>query len=305
MLRPLLAVVLALSGCRQPPPEVRPAPPRQPAFGEARRIGQSVPDAGPTAAGGQVAWIVGRSDSGAELAALGYTDEAPFRWTTGRIELADLALSPEGLRIACSWRPTGGIGDGAGATYSDSAHFALRAVPRGEGPSGTLVSGPWDCRHPSWSPDGTQIVFEIADRGSSRLWTVDVAIPERTYVAEGSDPSWSPDGARIAYVLGADLWTVRPDGTEPKRVTSGFAALSPSWSPDSRWIAFARPDAAGRPDDLWAAAADGSRCVRLTWDPAGEWDPCWAPDGRLYFVSDRGGETALWVASPVNKELLK
>lgn len=303
MLRPLLAFALALAGCRQPPPEVRPAPPRHPAFGEAARVGPASRYGGPTAARGWVSWI-SRESPDQEVSVLGEGGE------TRKLDLFQLAheiaLSPDGETLA----EAGGLPSGLCGTCIDKggipdikSMLILTFLDGRE--SKDLLSGPWDCRHPSWSPDGTQIVFEISDRGTSRLWIVEVALPERTYVAEGSDPAWSPDGARIAYVVGFDLWTVRPDGTDPKQVTTGLVARSPSWSPDSRWIAFARPDAAGRPDDLWAASADGSRCVRLTWDPAGEWDPCWAPDGRLYFVSDRGGETALWVASPENKELLR
>ncbi|MBI2923955.1 MAG: PD40 domain-containing protein [Planctomycetes bacterium] len=303
MLRPLLVLALLLTGCRQPPPEVRPAPPRHPAFGEAERVGVAVTDAAPSAARGTVMWISAGTAFGTRIS----TNHVAMMDVTF-VRIAGIALSSDGESLAFTSRlPKFACATclSQGARSPAPSHPDLRVRRLSDDNNRLLDSGPWDCRNPSWSPDGTQIVFEISDRGTSRLWIVVVALPERTYVAEGSDPAWAPDGARIAYVLGSDLWTVRPDGTDPKQLTSGFVALSPSWSPDSHWIAFARPDAAGRPDDLWAASANGGRCVRLTWDPAGEWDPCWAPDGRLYFVSDRGGETALWVASPENKELLR
>ena len=42
-------------------------------------------------------------------------------------------------------------------------------------------------------------------------------------------------------------------------------------------------------------AADGSNPVRVTTEPATDWNPMWSPDGRwLYFLSNRSGSMNLW-----------
>ena len=83
-------------------------------------------------------------------------------------------------------------------------------------------------------------------------------------------PSWSPDGQWIAYSSTKDdnqeIYVVRPDGSEKKRLTSDPAIdAHPAWSPDGKKIAFAT----SRWGDLELAVmnADGSELVRLTKSP--------------------------------------
>ena len=70
---------------------------------------------------------------------------------------------------------------------------------------------------------------------------------------------------------------------------------SPQVSPDGKWVAYtvSRADLKedGHDTDLWLAAWDGSRSVRLTNSPDDESTPRWNPDGhRLAFLSSRQNE---------------
>ena len=73
-------------------------------------------------------------------------------------------------------------------------------------------------------------------------------------------PSWSPDGTSIAYFntpraangyFETEVWTVRPDGTMPRRLFHADCCLSnwvpPSWSADGTEVAFAYSGTSGTP----------------------------------------------------------
>ncbi|MCE9581125.1 MAG: hypothetical protein K8T20_01280 [Planctomycetes bacterium] len=141
----------------------------------------------------------------------------------------------------------------------------------------------------------------------SRIWVTEVDSGRQTFVTDGSSPSWSPDNNWIAFESGTppSIYKVHPDGTSRTRLTSGRDARRPTWSPDSQWVAFGEFDAEGKADDIWAVRADGTRYLRITWDPAPEWDPCWAPDGRILFTTIRNGAQGIWAVAPENTELLK
>ena len=56
---------------------------------------------------------------------------------------------------------------------------------------------------PKWSPDSTRIAYINLE--DNKIFVVDVATGETTFVAEVSGPAqfelnWSPDGTRIAYI---------------------------------------------------------------------------------------------------------
>jgi dipeptidyl aminopeptidase/acylaminoacyl peptidase len=74
---------------------------------------------------------------------------------------------------------------------------------------------------------------------------------------------------------------------------------SPAVSPDGESVAFVLRETdmeanRGR-TDIWVMGADGSDARRLTTDPAGDFSPVWAPDGRsLYFLSTRTESSQVW-----------
>lgn len=154
---------------------------------------------------------------------------------------------------------------------------------------------------PSWSPEGSQIVFASTDRD---LWIIDVDSGNRRRIASDvayySSPAWAPDGSLIAYcslpvtdgrIGNNDIWVIRPDASDPERLTNRGDACLPAWSPDSSQIAFTAwmfaQDAARDHSDVWVMSRDGSGQRNLTNDPA-RFDraPDWSPDGtRIAFDS--------------------
>jgi len=93
-------------------------------------------------------------------------------------------------------------------------------------------------------------------------------------------PAVSPDGTRIAFALNGNIWTMRRDGTDKRKVTTdGAGNDDPTWSPDGATIAYTS-HAAGRTEIFMVPAAGGTP-TNLTRTPAnGEYNPAWSPAGN-------------------------
>lgn len=111
---------------------------------------------------------------------------------------------------------------------------------------------------------------------------------------------WSADGRRLAATWRQGDRTrlvglFGPvDGTPPEQgsglpLAQGDAGWA-TWSPDGLWVAYAAGAEGAR--DIVRARPDGTGPEPLAQDPADDFDPAYAPDGRrLAFVSTRDGGT--------------
>jgi len=114
---------------------------------------------------------------------------------------------------------------------------------------------------------------------------------------------WSPDGSALALV-GADgeLYALDALTGAATHVTNSPDAVEvwPSWSPDSRRLAFSAPipDAAGENFEIFTVLLPAGEPLNLTEHPALDQWPAWSPDGtRIAFASDRGGSMDIYVMS--------
>lgn len=95
---------------------------------------------------------------------------------------------------------------------------------------------------PVYSPDGTQIVYRAIVDGQHDIWILDLASGARRNLTDDEDldiePDWSPDGQWIVY--GSlrpgephfDLYIMRPDGSEVRRITADpLKEANPVWAP--------------------------------------------------------------------------
>ncbi len=106
-----------------------------------------------------------------------------------------------------------------------------------------------------------------------------------------TEPAFSPDGRTIAFVRGGDVYSVRPDGSGQRRLTSGAELDSaPVVSPSGRYVVFERRAAAGAAADLYAVRAMGGGVRALTSGVGNDHDADFSPDGRtIVFVRGSAG----------------
>jgi TolB protein len=155
---------------------------------------------------------------------------------------------------------------------------------------------------PTWSPDGTQIIFLSRRSGqrASELFRVSDAGGEAHWIGNGEYPTWAATG-QLAFKgwqsTGAGLRLAQPDLTGLRTLTDDGNDTAPAVSPDGTLTAFmSRRDGNW---DLYLVHSDGTGLKRLTSDPAGDGLPAWSPDGQaIAFVSNRGGPWAVWAITP-------
>ena len=174
----------------------------------------------------------------------------------------------------------------------------------------------------SYSPDGEWIVFTSTrdawarplDTRETKLLEVDPAWFGEIYRmrADGSDverlthtpgydggPFFFADGSRIVWRrfsedgLLADLWSMDPDGSDPRKITD-FGAMSwaPYPHPSGAYVFFASNKLGFDNFELFIVDADGTRePVRITYTNGFDGLPVPSPDGgRLAWTSNRHGD---------------
>jgi Tol biopolymer transport system component len=187
------------------------------------------------------------------------------------------AWSPDGTRIAFSSNRD---------TIAEESYVERIYMMKANGSESTRLTRTFNYYESdiSWSPDGTQLIYEQGYDAQYDLGIMSVDGSDRrfllpyTIVPDERYPDWSPSGGKIVFTKGIDqeatmdIWKMDPDGSNQMQLTNTFEnEEAPDWAPGGGKIAFERNG------DLFKMhASDGSNQTNITNTPSYiELEPDW------------------------------
>jgi tricorn protease len=151
-------------------------------------------------------------------------------------------------------------------------------------------------RNAQWSPDGKWIAFVSDAAGEDEIFIVpqDGSAPP-TRLTNEQGPYlyrllWSPDSEKILWAdkdLNLKILEVKSKAVKTiARATAGeFSDYA--WSPDSRWVAYTRPEEKAM-QRVYLYGLEGGKTLAVTDGWTASYGAAFASDGKvLFFVSDR------------------
>jgi TolB protein len=148
-----------------------------------------------------------------------------------------------------------------------------------------LTASPAIDTAPSFSPDGSQIVFESDRSGTQQLYVMPAGggEPKRISFGQGryGTPVWSPRGDLIAFTKQNKgrfhIGVMRTDGSEERLLTASFLDEGPTWAPNGRVIMFTREtQGASGSAALYSVDVSGRNLRKVKINGGGS-DPAWSP----------------------------
>jgi len=203
------------------------------------------------------------------------------------VDVVDIALSPDGSRIAYSRE----VEDGKRQIWI--LDTARRTSTR-------FSFAPESVRAPVWSPDGKYIAFSTT--ATHRMYMKEASgggDAELLREADGATimNDWSRDGRFLLFTLAKnsyDIWALsNPSGGGERKAfpvaDTEFSELHGQISPDSRWVAYDSTET-GKPDVFVQPFPPGEgRAGKWVVSSGGGLQPRWRADGReiFYLGADR------------------
>jgi len=147
----------------------------------------------------------------------------------------------------------------------------------------------WDDQ-PSFSPDGSKIIFVKHGDGLAQIYSMNADGSNQTLLVDDcctAYPVYSPDGTKIAYYSLDQLVIADADGSDPLSLAffPAFESGRPSFSPDGLRIAYPNVETPDDPESpgtgiLSVPAAGGTRVLEVSkTQTEGPTSPSYSPDG--------------------------
>lgn len=212
-------------------------------------------------------------------------------WAPPPVDLSNYpqptAVQPNDVTHLITWSP-------------DSKVIAFGTDPFGKpiievvSPTDGHITATFEGRFPAWGPTGNRVAFsrQTGER-TEALFVVDASGADVKEITNGTSidvfPSWSPDGQLLAYASDAggrpgdlEIWTIRPDGSGAKRLTTkateyaSSLAIAPAWSPDGTELLYLDEIFRGAVD-LWVGVVDVDGSNQRTLTHVESRSPAWQP----------------------------
>ena len=208
--------------------------------------------------------------------------------------------------------------DGTQLVYSaeTDGHKHLFVKKLGTGEEVQLTKSAVDDIQPTWSPDGSTILFVRSHRPDGRLEPGDVfgqhdggdiwlITPDAgralKIIDEAFNPAFAPDGKRIAFDASwagpRRIWMADHLGRNPQQVSfdssEAVVQIIPRWSPAGSMIVFQNIEKTKF--DIKTVDVASKELTWLTNDLFQDINPVWSPSGEeIYFSTYRSGGLNIW-----------
>ena len=209
-------------------------------------------------------------------------------WQGG--SFSDPALSPDGKRLAVA-RGTGG----------ETGDIWIKQLD--QGPSSKLTEEGSKNSSPTWTPDGRSVTFSSDAAGSFDLWTKRAdgsakAVPQFHWKGNVFGSHWSRDGKWLIFQTNdwahgsADILGIRPgiDTVPVALLATQFREVSPSPSPDGRWLAYTSNESGDY--EVYVVPFPNTTAAKWVVSTHGGTEPRWSHSGNELFYRDASGNLA-------------
>lgn len=205
---------------------------------------------------------------------------AKARWQSVNGFVRSASISPEGKRAVFE------------------ARGEIISLPREHGHARHLTkSSDAHDRTPRWSPDGRHIAWFSDQNGEYQLFIQDHKGRKKPRVFDLESGGfyysleWSPDSKHLAYTDKTGTLSMITPGTKKITIiatshgTLGVYFPNPTWSPDSRWIAFEQRNPQTTYDHIALYDTKTNKIVTLTDRFSSAENPVFSRDGKYLFFT--------------------
>jgi len=194
------------------------------------------------------------------------------------------------------------LGSAAMPAAQAGVESTLETLTIATGARETVYSARAHFEAPNWSRDGTSLLFN--QDGRLYVLPLDTRQPRVLDTGEATrcnnDHGYSPDGRWLALSHAPDgrslIYVLPATGGAPRLVTEKGPSYWHGWSPDGRTLAYCAER--NGEYDVYTIPVEGGAERRLTTAPGLDDGPDYAPDGSIWFNSERTGLMKIWRMAP-------